>query len=115
MSKEKSDVSSMEVDDQISTNPKFVLDACQDTTLIILMVATAASLALGIKTEENSPPDDVSGAEAIADACKVQSSITFISNLTKDEVPDLSAINAYKPPLTVEQIKACVEQFKEAG
>ncbi|KAI3682151.1 hypothetical protein L2E82_50184 [Cichorium intybus] len=51
MSKEKSDVSSMEVDDQISTNPKFVLDACQDTTLIILMVATAASLALGIKTE----------------------------------------------------------------
>ncbi|KAI3750953.1 hypothetical protein L2E82_21899 [Cichorium intybus] len=94
MSKEKSDVSSMEVDDQISTNPKFSINA--------------ASLALGIKTEddvshacnlynlklgsfpikENSPPDDVSGAEAIATACKVQSSITFISNLTKDEVPD---------------------------
>ncbi|KAM7473532.1 hypothetical protein LguiB_020775 [Lonicera macranthoides] len=30
---------------------RFVLDACRDTTLIILMVAAAASLALGIKTE----------------------------------------------------------------
>ncbi|KAG9160379.1 hypothetical protein Leryth_008775 [Lithospermum erythrorhizon] len=30
---------------------RFVWDACQDTTLIILMVAAAASLALGIKTE----------------------------------------------------------------
>nr|GEW10232.1 histone H5, AT hook-like protein [Tanacetum cinerariifolium] len=30
----------------------FVLDAFRDTTLIILMVAAAASLALGIKTEE---------------------------------------------------------------
>ncbi|KAH6837915.1 autoinhibited Ca2+ -ATPase [Perilla frutescens var. hirtella] len=29
----------------------FVWDACQDTTLIILMIAAAASLALGIKTE----------------------------------------------------------------
>ncbi|XP_022004109.1 uncharacterized protein LOC110901606 [Helianthus annuus] len=29
----------------------FLLDACRDTTLIILMVAAAASLALGIKTE----------------------------------------------------------------
>lgn len=29
----------------------FVWDACRDTTLIILMVAAAASLALGIKTE----------------------------------------------------------------
>lgn len=28
-----------------------MLDACRDTTLIILMVAAAASLALGIKTE----------------------------------------------------------------
>ncbi|KAI3763457.1 hypothetical protein L2E82_13321 [Cichorium intybus] len=34
-----------------SLSTRFVLDACQDTTLIILMVATAASLALGIKTE----------------------------------------------------------------
>ncbi|KAI7752178.1 hypothetical protein M8C21_027370, partial [Ambrosia artemisiifolia] len=30
---------------------RFLLDACRDTTLIILMVAAAASLALGIKTE----------------------------------------------------------------
>ncbi|KAJ9548472.1 hypothetical protein OSB04_021015 [Centaurea solstitialis] len=30
---------------------RFVFDACRDTTLIILMVAAAASLALGIKTE----------------------------------------------------------------
>ncbi|KAK6117773.1 hypothetical protein DH2020_048488 [Rehmannia glutinosa] len=30
---------------------RFVWDACRDTTLIILMVAAAASLALGIKTE----------------------------------------------------------------
>ncbi|KAK9055270.1 hypothetical protein SSX86_026352 [Deinandra increscens subsp. villosa] len=30
---------------------RFMLDACRDTTLIILMVAAAASLALGIKTE----------------------------------------------------------------
>ncbi|MFS7948189.1 putative P-type Ca(2+) transporter [Helianthus anomalus] len=29
----------------------FLLDACRDTTLIILMVAATASLALGIKTE----------------------------------------------------------------
>ncbi|KAJ0694078.1 putative P-type Ca(2+) transporter [Helianthus annuus] len=28
-----------------------MFDACRDTTLIILMVAAAASLALGIKTE----------------------------------------------------------------
>nr|GEZ24744.1 uncharacterized mitochondrial protein AtMg00810-like [Tanacetum cinerariifolium] len=31
---------------------RFILDACQDTTLIILMVAVATSLVLGIKTEE---------------------------------------------------------------
>nr|GEY44161.1 tRNA-dihydrouridine(16/17) synthase [NAD(P)(+)]-like [Tanacetum cinerariifolium] len=31
---------------------RFILDACRDTTLIILMVAAAASLVLGIKTEE---------------------------------------------------------------
>ncbi|KAK3026285.1 hypothetical protein RJ639_041234 [Escallonia herrerae] len=30
---------------------RFLLDACRDTTLIILMVAASASLALGIKTE----------------------------------------------------------------
>ncbi|KAI3811457.1 hypothetical protein L1987_21181 [Smallanthus sonchifolius] len=30
---------------------RFMLDACRDTTLIILMVAAASSLALGIKTE----------------------------------------------------------------
>ncbi|KAJ0462084.1 putative P-type Ca(2+) transporter [Helianthus annuus] len=30
---------------------RFLLDACRETTLIILMVAAAASLALGIKTE----------------------------------------------------------------
>ncbi|KAL1816250.1 hypothetical protein DCAR_0520625 [Daucus carota subsp. sativus] len=30
---------------------RFLLDACRDTTLIILMVAAAASLALGIKSE----------------------------------------------------------------
>ncbi|KAJ0680724.1 putative P-type Ca(2+) transporter [Helianthus annuus] len=30
---------------------RFMFDACRDTTLIILMVAAAASLALGIKTE----------------------------------------------------------------
>ncbi|KAI3523961.1 hypothetical protein L1887_02508 [Cichorium endivia] len=30
---------------------RFLLDACRDTTLIILMVVAAASLALGIKTE----------------------------------------------------------------
>ncbi|PIN07122.1 Calcium transporting ATPase [Handroanthus impetiginosus] len=30
---------------------RFLLEACRDTTLIILMVAAAASLALGIKTE----------------------------------------------------------------
>ncbi|KAK3007639.1 hypothetical protein RJ639_013107 [Escallonia herrerae] len=30
---------------------RFLLDACRDTTLIILMVAATASLALGIKTE----------------------------------------------------------------
>ncbi|CAH1432570.1 unnamed protein product [Lactuca virosa] len=30
---------------------RFLFDACRDTTLIILMVAAAASLALGIKTE----------------------------------------------------------------
>lgn len=30
------------------------MDACRDTTLIILMVAAAASLALGIKTEVSS-------------------------------------------------------------
>ncbi|KAL4563153.1 hypothetical protein LXL04_027187 [Taraxacum kok-saghyz] len=30
---------------------RFLLDACRDTTLIILMVAAVASLALGIKTE----------------------------------------------------------------
>lgn len=29
----------------------FMLDACKDLTLIILMVAAAASLALGIKSE----------------------------------------------------------------
>ncbi|KAI3740444.1 hypothetical protein L2E82_30873 [Cichorium intybus] len=30
---------------------RFLLDACRDTTLIILMVAAAASLVLDIKTE----------------------------------------------------------------
>ncbi|KAI3791398.1 hypothetical protein L2E82_05166 [Cichorium intybus] len=30
---------------------RFLLNACRDTTLIILMVAAAASLELGIKTE----------------------------------------------------------------
>lgn len=30
---------------------RFLWDACQDLTLIILMVAAVASLALGIKTE----------------------------------------------------------------
>lgn len=53
----------------------FMWDACKDLTLVILMVAAAASLALGIKSEVRL--DNTILVQFFA-LCWVQTAVTFV-------------------------------------